>query len=558
MLKNTSIKIKLFSILGLAILVGLVSGTIITLGVKYVSTEVTNLQETVILRTHIVELENQLRYSHNQLIGFLNSGDLKALDAFNVENAKTLKMINAIDDNIKDTTLLNNLKEASNLYKHWLTNVAEKQITHLKSPYTVDLARLIESQEETKNIWNEMHDHFEIISQNLTEKVNKQSAVMLATMNRTFYSSVFGTATSIGILVLAAYLIFTVVSIPLENLTKITSALTQKNWNIDIPNDGRGDEIGLLTNSIRQFRENGIENERLMEAQKLEDQKRQERVERIEALVSTFRHDTDTVTSALADSIDQMSHSSTTMQKIANDTTQLSEQVTLTAQSAGENVQNVSGASEALTESIQEISKQLSSTNKMVSEAKTMSADTVNKMKVLETSANEINSVIEIISDIAEQTNLLALNATIEAARAGDAGKGFAVVANEVKGLASETAKATEQVQAQVNRIQSDTAEAVSYIQKISHAIEGLSSSVTNIAAAMEEQTSATQEISRNVNEASNGTKNVVNNITDVNNASQETLKTSDVVSKIATDLTMHSERLEVSINNFIEKIQTT
>ena len=220
-------------------------------------------------------------------------------------------------------------------------------------------------------------------------------------------------------------------------------------------------------------------------------------------------------------------------------------------------MQSVATATEEMTASIQEISKQLNMTNGMVSDAKSVSETTVEKMKLLESAATDIGGVIEIISDIAEQTNLLALNATIEAARAGEMGKGFAVVASEVKTLASETAKATEQVQAQIDRIQMETGEAVTFIENISKSIENLTHSMGSIASAMEEQTSVTQEIGRNVAEAATGTQQVVDNITDVSKATQKTQETSRGVGDIALELSERSDGLKNSIDEFIRGIQS-
>ena len=199
----------------------------------------------------------------------------------------------------------------------------------------------------------------------------------------------------------------------------------------------------------------------------------------------------------------------------------------------------------------------LNMTNGMVSDAKSVSETTVEKMKLLESAATDIGGVIEIISDIAEQTNLLALNATIEAARAGEMGKGFAVVASEVKTLASETAKATEQVQTQIERIQLETGEAVTFIENISKSIENLTHSMGSIASAMEEQTSVTQEIGRNVAEAATGTQQVVDNITDVSKATQKTQETSRGVGDIALELSERSDGLKNSIDEFIRGIQS-
>jgi methyl-accepting chemotaxis protein len=174
----------------------------------------------------------------------------------------------------------------------------------------------------------------------------------------------------------------------------------------------------------------------------------------------------------------------------------------------------------------------------------------------LSAAAQKIGDVVKLISDIASQTNLLALNATIEAARAGDAGKGFAVVASEVKSLANQTAKATEEISAQVASMQGATNDAVQAIHSIGGTIGTINEIATTIASAVEEQGAATQEIARNVQEAAQGTGQVSSNIVGVNQAASETGAASSQVLASAEELGKQAETLRADVDQFLANIR--
>lgn len=559
---DTSIKLKLLSALGVIVAINLVIGAVILSAVTGARSTLEAFEEMSETTTAIIRLEEKAVEAHGHMAAFLNSGDLESRAHYQQAVEETGELVSALEAQVAGSAdggiegIIGHVDSFKAAFNEWVTVIAASQLENMKSPGTVDMARLIEASEQNAAIRGRMSEALQAASQLLGDRTMAESNALNGVLGTANAVSAIGIVLMLITTVAAGAFIILMVSRPLQALVTSTNALVRKEWGTDITGTERGDEIGQMASALVLFRDNGIENDKLMEAQKAEDEKRLARARQIEELVASFRQESEAVTAALEDATRKMSQTSETMNSVANETTKLSEDVSTAAQSAGTNVNSVSAATEELTASIREISQQLSGTNKMAGDAQDVSRSTVEKMAVLESSAGEINSVIEIISDIAEQTNLLALNATIEAARAGEAGKGFAVVASEVKTLANQTAKATEQVREQVNRIQGDTSEASDFINRITEAISGLSENMTVIAAAMEEQSAATQEISRNVMEASNGTSQVVDNIGEVSQATRKTQDSSATVNQIAEELAQRSDHLKGSIHAFISKIQ--
>ncbi|MBT5894625.1 MAG: methyl-accepting chemotaxis protein, partial [Rhodospirillaceae bacterium] len=230
--------------------------------------------------------------------------------------------------------------------------------------------------------------------------------------------------------------------------------------------------------------------------------------------------------------------------------------VAAAAEQAAVNVQTVASASEELTASINEISQQVSGASHMAMDASGIAEKVAEQVTELKVAGDQIENVVGLITDIASQTNLLALNATIEAARAGEAGKGFAVVANEVKNLASQTAKATDEIRGYVASIQTATENTVSGISEVATKVDEIEQANSAVSAAVEEQSAATGEIARNIEEASAGTTEVTTNIVGVNTASQETGAAATQLNGAAMELSSQSETLRTVVSDFLGSVR--
>ena len=349
----------------------------------------------------------------------------------------------------------------------------------------------------------------------------------------------------------------TLVARPMTRVAGVIDHLQQGNFAVEIPYLNRSDEIGAIAKALESFKEASAGMQQA-EREKLEAEKRasEERNRTRTQMADEFEKSVGGIVVNVSDSAKNMERVSHQMRNAAD---QSSEQATVVAAAADEasaNVQTVASATEELSASIQEISSQVSKSSDIANTAVEEASNANEMVTGLAEAADRIGEVVSLISDIAAQTNLLALNATIEAARAGEAGKGFAVVAQEVKNLANQTAKATDEIAQQIGSIQSETHNTVGAIGRVTATISSINEIATAIASAVEEQGAATAEISGNIQQASAGTNEVSSSIGIVRNTSQETGEAASNVQEGASQLAAEARNLDEQVKNFLDRLR--
>ncbi|MDB5363453.1 MAG: methyl-accepting chemotaxis sensory transducer [Rhodospirillales bacterium] len=401
-----------------------------------------------------------------------------------------------------------------------------------------------------------------IKSLNEDNDFNVQEGKKAADRGATIYAStkwivILAMGFAAALCAILGWLLVAGVSTPIQRITEAMKRLAGHDLSTEIVGLGRKDEIGAMAAAVQVFKDSMVTAERLSEEQRRDQEQKAQRADRIEAINTAFDSQASEALNFLASAATELRATAGGMSNNADLASKQAGAVAAAAEEASTNVQTVAAATEQLSSSIQEIARQVVQSSTIAGQAVQEAASTGGTMQTLSEAAQKIGEVVRLINDIAGQTNLLALNATIEAARAGEAGKGFAVVASEVKNLATQTARATEDISAQVASMQSSTGNAVAAIERIDATIGRMNEISTSIAAAMEQQGAATQEIARNVQEAARGTTEVSSNITGLNQSVEETGAASVEVLGAADELGQQAEQLRARVSAFLAEVRS-
>jgi methyl-accepting chemotaxis protein len=354
-----------------------------------------------------------------------------------------------------------------------------------------------------------------------------------------------------------AWMIGRSISRPLGQLGDRMQALANGSLEGEIPGIGRGDEVGKMAATVQIFQDNALRIRGLEKAEaETQGRAAAERRAAMESLANDFERSVNGIVRSVSTAAAGMQSTAQSMTATASDASARAATVGAASESASNNVGTVAAAAEELSSSVAEISRQVTRSNEIASQAVAGAERTNATVGALSTGAEKIGEVVKLIHSIAAQTNLLALNATIEAARAGESGRGFAVVASEVKALANQTAKATEEISAQVTAMQASTSDAVVSIGGITATIAQMSEITVGLSTAIEQQGDATREIARNIQSVAAGSSEISAHIGGVSTAAAATgTAASDVLSN-ARELDNQSGMLRVAVDEFLIKVR--
>ena len=509
------------------------------------------LGEVSLLTSTMVDQETGVR-------GYLVSGDTGFLAPYAngqkafataLENVRTLTADNAEQQE--------RLAAIEGFARQWREGVAEKEIALMGMPSRQDDARRLAAAGAGKAVMDALRAKAREIVADEASLLGVRSTAAAAAGSVSRVANWIGLGAIVLVSAVGLLLLQVGIARPITGMTTMMGRLAQGDVTRAVPGAGRRDEVGAMASAVGVFKDGMIRTRQLeTETELARAGAERQRRAAMREMADSFEAAVGGIVVQVSSSATQLQATARTMTSTAGETAAQSIAVAAAAEEAAANVNTVSVAAEELGASVQEITRQVQGSASLAQDAMSEADQTVRLVQALSQAAAKIDDVVGLISGIAGQTNLLALNATIEAARAGEAGRGFAVVATEVKELASQTARATQDIAGQIAQIQAATGQAVAAIGAITGRIRDINTMATTMAVAVEEQGAATQEIVRNVAQASAGTSEVTTNIAGVAGAAEETGAAASQVLASASELSRQSDHLGMEVNRFLATVR--
>ncbi|WP_237151984.1 methyl-accepting chemotaxis protein [Oryzibacter oryziterrae] len=557
MAKGLQLRGQLLTAFGAIIATGLATGI-------FIETANTTVEQNVNWTVHtyqvMTEADRILATMVNQetgLRGYMVTGNTANLDP--LKNGET-EFKEALDK-AKSLTSDNPAQQArlatlATEVQGWQDEVSHHAIDLMGNAATQEQARDVERQGLGKKrfdaIRSVIKDFKEAEASLLTTRAEAMAEAQSTITIAVIFTIIAGLVVGLG----AAFVLNKRFAVPMRQSIDAMQRMQSGDYNVQIAHKERNDEIGAMAGALEMFREelSGAQKRRIEEDAARE--KISAATQARAALAEKFVGRMEDLASGFAKSSGDVAESARGLSATAEETSRQAQAVTGAAEEAASNVQTVAAGTEELAASIREIANQVTASNRIAQEAATAAEQSAHNIQSLALAANQIGEVVDLINNIAAQTNLLALNATIEAARAGEAGRGFAVVAAEVKELANQTAKATEEIGRKIGEIQNATHTTVDSMSLITKTIVSIQESSQAIAGAVEQQGVATNEIAQNTQRAATGTSDVTANISGVGSAAEMTGTASTELMRLSEGLTSQSAQLQREVQTFVTSLR--